>query len=44
MATQIAGMSLQQQNIKALQTTFNMDFSLTLKEQQKTKQMSFKNI
>ena len=44
MATQIAGMSLQQQNIKALKTTFNTYFSLTLKEQQITKQMSFKNI
>ena len=34
MATQTAGMSLQQQIIKALYPTFNADFSLTLKKEQ----------
>jgi len=34
MATQMAGMSLQQQIIKAFYPTFNTDFSLTLKKEQ----------
>ena len=34
MATQTAGMSLQQQIIKALYPTFNEDFSLALKKEQ----------
>ena len=37
MATQMAGMSLQHQNIKVLHPTFNTDFSLTLKGQMNQK-------